>query len=315
MKLIVDQSCRFANMRAHTATHLLHSQLQKIFSDTKQAWSWVGDNELRFDFSSQRILSNDEIVQIEKNINDIVYQWLDVNVKEMSYQDAIDTWAKAFFEDKYWDKVRVVSIWEKTSLVLNHWGKKAFLSVELCGWVHVSNTRDIWSFVITWQEAVASWIKRISAFVWPKVIDHFHTKNIILNNIINQLWIKSHQQIEDKMSKLLYNQKELQEKTESLEVKFLNISLGGLSTNVDEVFSYSFGLIYNIDKSKELNQFDFKSIVLQAKEIFSDKVCLFTKDNGSYAIISNVSWISSKDIMQQLWRKWGWNNEIVQWRM
>lgn len=311
MKLTIDQSFRFANARAHTATHLLHAELQKIFPDTKQAGSWVGDDELRFDFSSQRMLSNQEIYQIEKNINNIIYQWLKVNSQEMSYQEAIDLGAKAFFEDKYWDVVRVVS-------VLQHSDQKTsdsdFFSLELCGWTHVANTREIGVFVITWQEAVASWVKRISAFVWPKVISLLQQKTELLDNVMQDLWVKSHIQIQSKISKLLNDYRELQNKSESLETKILNIVLQNISSNIENKLPYNFDIIYNIDKDNVLSDFDFKSIVLQTKKIFTDKVCLFVKDNGSYAIISNLSWVSAKNIMQELWRKWGWNDNLVQWR-
>ena len=58
MKLTVDKAPRFAKMRAHTATHLLHAELTKIFPNTKQAWSLVDDNLLRFDFQADKMLTN-----------------------------------------------------------------------------------------------------------------------------------------------------------------------------------------------------------------------------------------------------------------
>lgn len=88
MKLLVDQCQRYAKMRAHTATHLLHTQLAQIFKDTKQAGSLVDEDFLRFDFNSDRLLSPEEIHDIEKNINQIIYDSYVVEVNEMSLDEA-----------------------------------------------------------------------------------------------------------------------------------------------------------------------------------------------------------------------------------
>ena len=66
MKLSIDMSQRYAKMRAHTATHLLHAELAKIFPDTKQAGSLVDEDLLRFDFYANNLLTQDQIQQIEK---------------------------------------------------------------------------------------------------------------------------------------------------------------------------------------------------------------------------------------------------------
>ena len=110
MKLLIDIAHRIACMRAHTATHLLHAELTKIFPQTKQAGSYVGPDELRFDFFSQRSLTEDEIKEITTTINSIIRANEQVSVQELPYEEAIKTGAKAFFEDTYPDIVRVVSI-------------------------------------------------------------------------------------------------------------------------------------------------------------------------------------------------------------
>ncbi|MEI6117724.1 MAG: hypothetical protein WCP92_00170 [bacterium] len=76
-------------MRAHTATHLLHTELANIFKTTKQAGSLVDEDYLRFDFNADRLLSPEEIHDIEKNINQMIYDAYMVEVKETSYDEAI----------------------------------------------------------------------------------------------------------------------------------------------------------------------------------------------------------------------------------
>jgi len=89
MKLIVEQCQRYAKMRAHTATHLLHTELAKIFKTTKQAGSLVDEDYLRFDFNADRLLSAEEINNIENNINKMIYDSYSVEVNETSYDDAV----------------------------------------------------------------------------------------------------------------------------------------------------------------------------------------------------------------------------------
>jgi len=88
MKLIVEQCQRYAKMRAHTATHLLHTELGKIFKFTKQAGSLVDQDYLRFDFNADRLLTTEEIHDIEKNINQIIYDAYTVDVHETSFDEA-----------------------------------------------------------------------------------------------------------------------------------------------------------------------------------------------------------------------------------
>ena len=134
MKLLVDQSQRYAKMRAHTATHLLHAELAKIFKNTKQAGSLVDEDYLRFDFHAERLLSQEEISAIENAVNTLIYHAYTVDISEVSYPEAIALGAKAFFEDKYGDMVRLVRVFDYDNQPI---------SLELCGGTHVTNTKDI----------------------------------------------------------------------------------------------------------------------------------------------------------------------------
>lgn len=110
MQLTVNHPQRYAKMRAHTATHLLHAELGKVFPDTKQAGSLVDSDLLRFDFYAERLLNQQELASIEKRINQMIYLASDVKVEEMSIKEAEKLGAKMFFEEKYGDVVRVVQI-------------------------------------------------------------------------------------------------------------------------------------------------------------------------------------------------------------
>jgi alanyl-tRNA synthetase len=316
MKLIVDRSSRFAKMRAHTATHLLHSQLANIFPNTKQEWSLVDNDLLRFDFSADRLLDQQELASIEKKINQIIYLACDVTVQEMSIDDAAKIWAKMFFEDKYGDTVRVVQV-KNTSIpaeLQNDDIPEYFalfgdsLSTELCGWTHVPNTKDIWCFTIIWQEAVASGIKRITAITWPKVLEKIQEVQSILDITVSKLWIKTPTQLSDKLDKTLREYEELQSKIESLESKMIINEL----TN-DSLLRGDKGGLENFDKIIPINSdFEFKNVVFQAKSLFPNQNILVYTDEWNFLILSHS--ISAKDLSTKLWLKWWWNENIVQGR-
>lgn len=291
----MEQCQRYAKMRAHTATHLLHTELAKIFKTTKQAGSLVDEDYLRFDFNTDRLLTPQEIHTIEKNINQMIYGAYTLEVKETSYDEAIKLWAKAFFEDKYGDVVRVVR-------VFNH--SNEIVSIELCGWTHVTNTKDIWCFAITWQEAVASGVKRITAVTWPKVALRIHEVQDILDTTIEKLWIKTHTQLADKLDKTLKEYDEMKTNLESLETnmikKILEWSDFSSWKDLDKIFL----------APVELN---FKNVVFQAKWMFKGQNILIYTKEWSFVLIAD-KWISAKEFTQRLGIKWWWTDSMIQGR-
>jgi alanyl-tRNA synthetase len=89
MKLSIDMDQRYAKMRAHTATHLLHAELGKIFPDTKQAGSLVDEDLLRFDFYANNLLTAQQIREIENNINRIIYSAYPVDLIETTFDEGV----------------------------------------------------------------------------------------------------------------------------------------------------------------------------------------------------------------------------------
>lgn len=295
MKLMVEKSQRYAKMRAHTATHLLHTQLAKIFKTTKQAGSLVDEDYLRFDFNTDRLLTPEEIHEIEKNINQMIYDAYEVEVKERSYDEAIQLWAKAFFEDKYGDTVRVVRISTHNDEIV---------SIELCGGTHVTNTKDIGCFSIIWQEAVASGVKRISAVTWPKVGMRIHEIQDILDTTVEKLWIKTHTQLSDKLDKTLKEYDDMKIHLEVLETNIIKQILiwSDFSSwkDLDKIFFVPFAL-------------NFKNLAFQAKSIFENQnVLIYTSE--WWFILLTKPWVSAKEFSTKLGIKWWGTDTMVQGR-
>ncbi len=295
MQLIVEQSQRYAKMRAHTATHLLHAQLAKIFKNTKQAGSLVDEDYLRFDFNADRLLSNEEIHTIETAINHIIYSAYMVEVKELAYDEAIALWAKAFFEDKYGDTVRLVRVFDHD---------KQPISLELCWGTHVSNTKDIGCFVIVWQEAVASGVKRIIALTWPRVLSKMHETQDILDVTVAKLWIKTSTQLADKLDKTLKEYDDMKNNLEILETSMIKQLLQwsdfASHKDLDKVFLVPLGL-------------NFKNVVFQAKWMFADQNILIYNKEGNFVLITKA-WSSAKALAGNLGITWWGTDTMVQGR-
>ncbi|MCS6982893.1 MAG: hypothetical protein NZL83_01760 [Candidatus Absconditabacterales bacterium] len=203
MKITVDLNRRRSLMRAHTATHLLHDQLQRFFPDTKQEGSWVGTDALRFDYRADRFLTTEEVDEIVATINACIIADYAVVVEEMSFDDAKKLGAKAFFADKYGDRVRVVRIDQTTS-------------IELCGGTHVNHTGEIGAFLVTGQESVSAGVKRIHAVCGPAVAEYAQSLEHRLVSYARKLDLASWSQIDEKMTKMIIDMRQMTTQRETL---------------------------------------------------------------------------------------------------
>ena len=146
----VPWNVRFPTMANHTATHLLHECLREVLGEhVKQAGSAVRPDKLRFDFTHPQALTTEERVEVERRVNERVFENLPVRTFETPIDEARKLGAMMLFGEKYGDVVRVVDI--------GGW------SVELCGGTHVRSTAEIGPFVVLAESSVGSGARRIEA--------------------------------------------------------------------------------------------------------------------------------------------------------
>ncbi len=138
--------------RLHTATHLLQAALRQVLGPSvKQSGSDITPERLRFDFSFDRKLTDEEKKQVEDLVNEKVQADLPVSWAMMPFQQAIDEGALAFFKEKYGDEVKVYTMGD--------------FSKELCGGPHVEHTNQVGQFKLTAEQSVGSGLRRIKAVV------------------------------------------------------------------------------------------------------------------------------------------------------
>jgi alanyl-tRNA synthetase len=140
----------------HTATHLLHAALRQVLGEhVQQKGSNITAERLRFDFLHPRALSEGEIAQVEQQVNDWIEADLPVTVETMSLEEALDSGALAFFGQRYPDQVTVYTIGDDPH--------SSWVSKELCGGPHVTNTGEIGQVKIIKEQAVGEGTRRIYA--------------------------------------------------------------------------------------------------------------------------------------------------------
>ena len=143
-------------VRYHTATHLLNAALKVILGkDVHQKGSNITPERMRFDFSCDHKLTDEEKKKVEDLVNEWISRGLDVKCEEMKKDDAIKSGAECMFIEKYPDIVTVYSIGNDRETV----------SKELCGGPHVKNTSELGHFKIKKEEASSAGVRRIKAIL------------------------------------------------------------------------------------------------------------------------------------------------------
>ncbi|WP_308185870.1 alanine--tRNA ligase [Neisseria polysaccharea] len=167
----VDDEIRNANMRNHSATHLMHKALRDVLGGhVEQKGSLVTAESTRFDISHPQAVTAEEIAEIERRVNEAILANVAVNAAIMSMEDAQKTGAMMLFGEKYGDEVRVLQM--------------GGFSTELCGGTHVSRTGDIGLFKIISEGGIAAGVRRIEAITGLNALKWAQDQERLVKDII-----------------------------------------------------------------------------------------------------------------------------------
>ena len=218
----VDEKRRAAICRNHTATHLLQKALREVLGEhVHQAGSYQDDQITHFDFTHFSAVSPAELAEVERRVNEKIYEALPVTVKNLPIEEAKKMGAMALFGEKYGSVVRVVDA--------GGW------STEFCGGTHVKNTAQIGCFKILSEASVAAGIRRIEATTGYGVLNLLDDRTAELANTAVALKANNMKDVAARAQAVTAELKEANKQLEIAKAKLASSQIDGLFQNAVEV--------------------------------------------------------------------------------
>jgi alanyl-tRNA synthetase len=218
---IVEQKMRHATVLNHSATHLLHAALRQVLGEhVMQKGSLVDTEKLRFDFSHFEPMTETEILEVERIVNEHIRLNEPVIAQVMDKETALQAGAMALFGEKYGDEVRVLKIGD--------------FSTELCGGTHAKRAGDIGLLKIISESGVASGVRRIEALTGAKALEWIEQQDQALAEI-SQAVKGSTNNVTEKVQQLIDKNRVLEKELQRLKSKLASSAGGELSSRAVEV--------------------------------------------------------------------------------
>ncbi|MGI9292330.1 MAG: alanine--tRNA ligase [Gammaproteobacteria bacterium] len=218
---VVDEQSRAATVLNHSATHLLHAALREVLGKhVTQKGSLVAPDKLRFDFSHNAALTDDELKRIENQVNQQVRLNVQAETDLMGYEEALKSGAVALFGEKYGDEVRVLKLGD--------------YSVELCGGTHVQRAGDIGLFRIIAETGIASGVRRIEAVTGSVALEEVRQSASVLD-IVGDLLKATRSDVADKVQQLVDRARSLEKENKTLRSKLAGAAGQDLASDATEI--------------------------------------------------------------------------------
>ncbi|HAR11204.1 MAG TPA: alanine--tRNA ligase [Ruminococcaceae bacterium] len=218
----VDEQRRASICRNHTATHLMQKALREVLGEhVHQAGSYQDDKITRFDFTHFNAVTPEELVEVEKRVNEKIFAALPVTIQNLPIEEAKKMGAMALFGEKYGKVVRVVDA--------GGW------SVEFCGGTHVKNTAQIGCFKILSEASVAAGIRRIEATTGYGVLNLLDDRTAELANTAVALKANNMKDVAARAQVVTAELKEANKQLEIAKAKLASSQIDGLFQNAVEV--------------------------------------------------------------------------------
>ena len=247
----------------HSATHLLHAALRSVLGDhVAQKGSLVNDKYLRFDFSHFEKMTDEQVAEVERIVNEKVRENIPLGeARNVPIDQAKDSGAMMLFGEKYGEHVRMITF------------DKSY-SVELCGGCHVNHTGQIGLFKIKSEGAVASGVRRIEALTGQVAYDY-------VNGIINEhkaikLMLKSPKNVSQSVQQLLDEQKSLNKKLSAFKAEKASSLKSGLLSQAEKIKD----LDVVIAELHDMEVADAKGLAYAIDQSLDKTVLLFLIING-----------------------------------
>ena len=210
VKAIIDKERREEIRVHHTSAHLLQAGLVKVLGDeVKQAGSQVEENRMRFDFTFSRAVTPEELLKVEKLINNWIKSDIKLHTEVLSIEEAKLTGATALFGEKYGDVVRVVCIGDDENCI----------SKEFCAGTHASSTADLRVFKIVSEGAIAAGTRRIEVVVSDAALEYLNKKVAEIDKLASKFKVH-YDEVVERVEKLSEENREQQK--EIVELKSEN---------------------------------------------------------------------------------------------
>ena len=265
--LRVDRQRRLLTMRNHSATHLLQAALNRVLgNDLAQAGSFVGPDYLRFDFNYDGKIQDADLQEIETIVNEMIAEGKPRIVHVLPLNEAKKLGAKALFDEKYEDIVRVVEFKD--------------LSLEFCGGTHVDNTEDIGLFIIASEHSVASGVRRIEAYTSLGAYKEVLRRQNVLRQSAQLLKVNTFNELTETLKLRLNDQTRLQMAVKTLKEK----EALGLSKTLRDSFNVFNGIRLLISQISDAKREDLTRLIDNLKTRYADGVVVLLGDGETIDI-------------------------------
>ena len=262
--LKIDELARKLIARNHSSVHLLQSALTEVLGNhVAQKGSYVSSEYIHFDFSHFEKMKEEEIAEVERKVNRWISEAIVEETKVLSIDEAKKLGAKALFDEKYGDVVRVVCFGE--------------VSKEFCGGTHVKNTQDIGVFVIESEESVASGVRRIVARTSIGAYELLKKRENMLNQARNILGAGSYGEVSIRLNALMNEKSELKKNLESLNSKLANSEANAINSE----FVSTNGIEVLVKYIKDNNRAGLSTLIDKLKVSHSNSVIVLIGDDLS----------------------------------
>ena len=289
LTLEIDKEKRSKITANHTATHILQAALKEVIgSHINQAGSYVDDNRLRFDFTHFEKITNEQLKAVEQKVNDVIFKGIDVEIANMSKEEALASGAMALFDEKYSDTVRVVSVGD--------------YSKELCGGCHVTNSSNIGLFKIETEESVGSGIRRIEAVTGKVAYEALVLEKETVDTISSVLKLKNRKEVVNKVTSLTEELNAVKKEVEALNSKLNALNAANRMNDIQDINGVKVLFVeedMESNKAKQLafdlrDKIDSGIVILVSK--FEEKCSYFVGVSKDYV----ASGIKAGDVVKKI---------------